>query len=827
MNKLNSLEENYCKYDHTSDYNISLVVGGTNSGKTSSYLLALSDVVNDPVNEASMVNRDNYRSKMMVYGNLKGYKSFSLTGVKKINGIPKFNWNSYIVPAAVILVPFRELGMNIHNFCSKINIRSSLLAGGKGYKIQSSGFTSLNFDNAGSGSNGNLGHNCRGNVDVVIATPEMFYRSLNGRLDGVKIDIKFIKLLVFEEADLLNEEEYLEKINDIINLIYSNGLNLLYVSRFKTSAMMNNLEQMVLLNNNSSESSTTSSARNEFNVIETHVDNLDDAKKIFIHTSNSDRLELLVDLLHELNLPNSGNMPSNVVSLTQKGVNHATMAPHIKINTNIISNSKSGNKTVIYCKNHKCNIFLKYSLLDRGFNAINLFGGMYYDERTNNLKAFQTGSSILITTNFTARYKFDCNINQVILFDFPKDLNDYIHCISSLSGKEKKVYTFFNNKNLSLVKEIQAHSKSISKFEFRNLTPKLSRKLHLHQSLILKQLKTRGVKVPRKGSKLMAKRGFKKLKLRHLLKRMLVVTDHISAILILAKIYDSMKNNNITPSFIYAAVFISLIIFVIIMFLSNAQRQEYVRNFRMIFIIYFTLELFQGVLRTLISSFSDDTVYALALFIAVVHVLTQSYDLTTVGHEYMRDEDVIPMNCMILTSIVLASRLEDSMMASGFIQFSILFLSLLPRIKQYIQDKPVLSYGFTAIISATTCLTLKSVYIMIYLLGICTISVFFPLLYIYFQGFKSEMEITFPNNRFCDLTLNVLETERDSTPDQAIIKYNKVDNVLNVAISAVSVRSLRQKVNAFYESCYLVVSMLEQFLDEENKPPDNSTLSSQ
>ncbi|BAM39637.1 conserved hypothetical protein [Theileria orientalis strain Shintoku] len=94
---------------------------------------------------------------------------------------------------------------------------------------------------------------------------------------------------------------------------------------------------------------------------------------------------------------------------------------------------------------------------------------------------------------------------------------------------------------------------------------------------------------------------------------MLIVTDHISAILILAKIYSSMKNNIIKPSFIYTAVLISLIIFIIIMFLSNAQRQEYVRNLRMIFIIYFTLELFQGVLQTLISSFSDDTVYALAL----------------------------------------------------------------------------------------------------------------------------------------------------------------------------------------------------------------------
>ncbi|BAM39638.1 uncharacterized protein TOT_010001359 [Theileria orientalis strain Shintoku] len=457
INKLNSFEQNNYKYDHTSDSSISLVVGGTNSGKTSSYLLALSDVVNDPANEASMVNRDCYRSKMMVYGNLKGYKAFHLPGVKKINGIPKFNWNSYVVPCAIILVPFRELGMNIHNLCSKINIRSSLLAGGKGYKVQAQGSITVNCDN--------------GNVDVVIATPEMFYRSLNGRLDNVKIDIKFIKLIVFEEADLLNEEEYLEKINDIINLIYSNGLNLLYVSRFKTEPMMNNLEQMLSLHINNADSDING-AKSELNVIETQGDNLDDVKKIFIHTSNSDRLELLIDLLHELNVPNSGNKTSDAV-----------------INFNLL---------------HR---FLKYSLLDRGFKAINLFGGMYYDERTNNLKAFQTGSSILITTNFTARYKLDCKINQVILYDFPKDFNDYVHCISSLSGKGKEVYAFFNNKNMSLVKEIQAHSKSFSKFEFRNLTPKLSRKLHLHQSSILKRLKTRGVKVPKKGSKLMSKKG--------------------------------------------------------------------------------------------------------------------------------------------------------------------------------------------------------------------------------------------------------------------------------------------------------------------------------
>ncbi|UKK00868.2 hypothetical protein MACK_000942 [Theileria orientalis] len=112
----------------------------------------------------------------------------------------------------------------------------------------------------------------------------------------------------------------------------------------------------------------------------------------------------------------------------------------------------------------------------------------------------------------------------------------------------------------------------------------------------------------------------------------------------------------------------------------------------------------------------------------------------------MRDEDVIPMNCMILTSIVLASRLEDSMMLAVGLTHSI-----------YLQSHSSNTLDITGPWDPDSIRKMKKL-----------------------NNTSCEMEITFPNNRFCDLTLNVLETEKDSSVDQAIIKYNKVDNVLNV-----------------------------------------------
>lgn len=111
------------------------VVGKSNSGKTSSYLLALNELINNSQSPYYYMYRDNHRHKMILYSNLRGRRLPKPPGSRRINGIPRLNPNCFTVPLAIILVPFRELGQNILKTCDKMGIRSRLITGGFGYKL--------------------------------------------------------------------------------------------------------------------------------------------------------------------------------------------------------------------------------------------------------------------------------------------------------------------------------------------------------------------------------------------------------------------------------------------------------------------------------------------------------------------------------------------------------------------------------------------------------------------------------------------------------------------------------------------------------------------
>ncbi|XP_953627.1 DEAD-box family helicase, putative [Theileria annulata] len=434
MNSLPSDPGKTCENSNNIDLNdknsVLYVVGNSNSGKTSSYLLALNELINNPKSQYYHVYRDNHRHKMILYSKLRGGKLCKPRGFRRINGAPRLNPDSFTVPLAIILVPFRELGQNIFQTCDQMGIRSRLITGGFGYKL----LNKSSSDSGGDDTNGMfIG---LGNFDVIISTPEMLLRIINGEYEDFRLDVKYLKFLIFEDSDLLVEEMYLPKINEILNLLLIDKLSLVYVSRVKSSNLTDHVNAI--------------GSPTVLEKAETH--NLDHFKKIFVYTYSNDKLEVLIDLINE-----------------------------------ITHNNLQKTKIVIFTNTTNCNKFLKYSLLDRGYRISNLFGGMNYEERTENLRNFESDADILITTNFASRFKFNCTINNIILFDFPKNIQQFIHHTSSFTNNSNnKMYLMFNNKNIGLMKEMISLSSNLSGFEYRNLTPKLSKKLSLYQKSLLK-----------------------------------------------------------------------------------------------------------------------------------------------------------------------------------------------------------------------------------------------------------------------------------------------------------------------------------------------------
>ncbi|KAG6439974.1 Transcription factor Pcc1 family protein [Babesia bovis T2Bo] len=76
---------------------------------------------------------------------------------------------------------------------------------------------------------------------------------------------------------------------------------------------------------------------------------------------------------------------------------------------------------------------------------------------------------------------------------------------------------------------------------------------------------------------------------------------------------------------------------------------------------------------------------------------------------------------------------------------------------------------------------------------------------------KYSTSVKFPSERFCQYALKVLNSEPKTHEDRAAVTYTSEGPILNVNIDAVNPRTLRLKVNTFYETCYLVSSILEAF----------------
>jgi phosphatidylinositol N-acetylglucosaminyltransferase subunit C len=86
------------------------------------------------------------------------------------------------------------------------------------------------------------------------------------------------------------------------------------------------------------------------------------------------------------------------------------------------------------------------------------------------------------------------------------------------------------------------------------------------------------------------------------------------------------------------------------------------------------LRIAAPVLATLTSSFSDDTIHALAIGFCGLHLIFHDYSLSCHESDYFP----ISLNAAMFTAVLLASRLDEIQMVFGFVLFAVICFSLFP-----------------------------------------------------------------------------------------------------------------------------------------------------
>lgn len=102
--------------------------------------------------------------------------------------------------------------------------------------------------------------------------------------------------------------------------------------------------------------------------------------------------------------------------------------------------------------------FVEDVLCEKGFPACSIHGDKTQREREDSLRAFKTGRCpVLVATDVAARGLDIPNVMQVVNYDLPANIDDYVHRIgrTGRAGNTGGALSFVNEKNAGVVRELK------------------------------------------------------------------------------------------------------------------------------------------------------------------------------------------------------------------------------------------------------------------------------------------------------------------------------------------------------------------------------------
>jgi len=117
-------------------------------------------------------------------------------------------------------------------------------------------------------------------------------------------------------------------------------------------------------------------------------------------------------------------------------------------------------QAIIYCNSQRKVDYLKAEMEKRDFTVSTIHAGLEYNERALVMKQFRNGASrVLISTDLLARGIDVQQVNLVINYDLPFEVDNYLHRIgrSGRYGRKGTAISFVTNRDMRSMKEIERY----------------------------------------------------------------------------------------------------------------------------------------------------------------------------------------------------------------------------------------------------------------------------------------------------------------------------------------------------------------------------------
>ena len=172
-----------------------------------------------------------------------------------------------------------------------------------------------------------------------------------------------------------------------------------------------------------------------------------------------------------------------------------------------------------------------------------------------------------------------------------------------------------------------------------------------------------------------------------------VLVQQLTVVVIFLTIYKCIVTSSVT--LFWVGLFDAILIVMGVSFrrwLSFAQNEEKKKNRESIlqslhyfFLFGAFLRISAPVLQTLTSSFSKDTIHALAITFSVLHLTFHDYAF--INFESVHKLGTLSLNAAMFTAVLLASQLDNIEMVVAFVLLAVICFSFFPEIARLIKSR--------------------------------------------------------------------------------------------------------------------------------------------
>ena len=356
-------------------------------------------LLNDPKNHSSY-----FLGSPTGSGKTLSYLLPIIQKLKKQEILEKTTYSIQNRPRAIIITPGRELTDQIYTLTNEICHTTKL----KVEKVNTASNWKKNKRNLYEG------------VDILVTNLNKLQRLIKENL----VEMSLLRFVVFDEADVFLEMGESEGVLEIVKNFQFGGLErvpkFLYVSATLTKRL-----DMFLRRFYESDIFFMMAENTHFNLANLNHD--------FIHVGNRNRLELL-----NLELEKKMIKKNDLVVL-EKG-------------------KKKEKYFLVFCNSVSSTRAVDFYLSKMGFNVVSLHGEMPNKMRIENYKNFRDQKfNIMVTSDLAARGLDFTFLDGVVNFDFPKNVNDYIHRSGRAGriGNKGDIINFYYKKNLPVVEKLE------------------------------------------------------------------------------------------------------------------------------------------------------------------------------------------------------------------------------------------------------------------------------------------------------------------------------------------------------------------------------------